>query len=915
MFTAEDLHRRVVRLLELCWILALVFAPLYFDIFSSRIFEPDKIAIIRSLGLVAVASMLFDMALVRAKGRQLPTIANPIAITTGGLVLAYLASTIFSVAPTVSIFGSYQRLQGVYSLLSYIAIGTALFFYLREQVLLDRLLFFIISTSVPVSIYGIMQHFNLDPVGWKGDVSFRVSSTLGNPIFLAAYLIMVVPLAMSKLYWSILNLRSPSIGDAAFSWGRFVAVTLILLLQNVALYLALVGGLAALRAPQVPTGQLPPFGPWWLFPAATAAFVGSGWAVKKLAGEGRGWTIAYTVGSALALLLMLAAIFLSQSRGPWLGLGLGLFVWTVGLFIVERHRAWAIVTAIVGLLLVVFLIVFNLAGSPLAPLRQVPYVGRLGQLLETQTGTGKVRLLIWQGALHLAIADPMRTAVGYGPETMIYVFGRVYPPELGHYEARTAVPDRAHNALLDAQVNTGLMGLLAYLSLFGTLIAAGLRAVRVTPDRKSRVILLGILSALVAHFVEIQTGIQIATTWLYFFLFAGLLAVMAYGPALSQAVPIAADAARSRRTTRHNSIRPKVAQPLPRSLWAAAVVLIVIVGWLAWTTNLRLILADMYLQLGQGIAAGGRSDLAVVAYRSATEVAPEIGYYRFALASGAIDVARKATNQQEQERFFALARDALLEATKIEPLNSDHPANLSRLLRLWATSRGDEAMLREAVQWSERAVSLSPNNPQLWDELAIAHSLLAERQTPVGSETWLVHMQEAQRAFQRALRLDPAYALTYIYQGDYYYRPQSDARSGCLSYAEAAKIDPQALAADGRAEDRVAYCKGAGLLTAVADGLRQYLDAHPDSFSAANTMGFVMYQLGEVQEALVYFQMAAAIDPRDFNTHKNLAVVYSDTGKYTEAVRELELAVSLAPQDQAGPMRDLLSLLRSKAGQ
>jgi len=34
-------------------------------------------------------------------------------------------------------------------------------------------------------------------------------------------------------------------------------------------------------------------------------------------------------------------------------------------------------------------------------LRETPYVGRLGKVLQTETGTGKVRVLIWQGVTEM----------------------------------------------------------------------------------------------------------------------------------------------------------------------------------------------------------------------------------------------------------------------------------------------------------------------------------------------------------------------------------------------------------------------------------------------------------------------------------------------------------------------------------
>ncbi len=917
MSTAEALHRWVARLIELCWLVALVSGPLYFNIFSSRIFEPDKIALLRSLALVTAGLILFDRFVLRAQGLKVK-LSNPLVWAVLGLAGANVLSSFFSVAPYATLLGSYQRLQGIYSLLSYMTIGAGIFLYLSEPEQLGRLKHFVISTAVPISIYGILQHFNLDPVGWKGNVTFRVSSTLGNPIFLAAYLILVVPVALSQLYTLVACLRNrPADKGGPERAGRLVLAVGLLILQNVVLYLALLGELAYLRLPVTAgQGDVPPLGPWWVMPGAIAVFVALGWAVMRLAGSGRMWIVASIAGTGVSLALVLTTIFLTQSRGPWLGLGAGLLVWTVTLLLIRGRRGWAVATLLGALALGALLVVFNLPSSPMAPLRDVPYLGRLGRLLETETGTGKVRLLIWRGAVQLAARDPLRAVVGYGPDTMFYVFGRVYPPELAHFEARNATPDRAHNALLDAQVNTGAVGLLALLGVFATACLTAVRGLRSMADSGEKVLLVGLSAAVAAHFVEVQTGIQIAATWTYFVAYLGLMGRLVYGAGLQhnpQDGQIVTD--KNRGSRGRGQKKPAGGRPLGMPTWVAAAAMGVVIAWLAWYTDLRLIVADMYLQLGQAIGAGGRLDIALAAYIRASETAPDQGYYRFAVAGGAIEMARRAGSQAEQERYFSMAKAALLEATRIEPLNSDHPANVARLLRLWGSATRDPGKLEEAVGWTRRALELSPNNAQLWDELGIGYSMLAQAVGADRRDQWLQNMEEAWRAFQHSLELDPIYAISYIYLGDYYYRPQNDGRAACTSYARALGLDPGALTLDNRAEERVAFCQANGNLGDLVDVLTSYAQRNPDSFQANNILGFVLYHVGRLQEAVDYFRRAEALAPQDFNIHKNLAVVYSDTGRYVDALAELEEAIRLAPQDQAEQLRGLLPYLRSKAGQ
>src|SRR5439155_9317235 len=119
---------------------------------------------------------------------------------------------------------------------------------------------------------------------------------------------------------------------------------------------------------------------------------------------------------------------------------------------------------LVGVLLVgAFLVVFNLPESPLAKYRDLPYIGRLGTLLQGDAGTGKVRTLIWGGAEQMILSSPARTLFGWGPEGMYVGYNKFYPPDLAHWELRNATPDRSHDFYIDQMVIMGVVGLAAYL--------------------------------------------------------------------------------------------------------------------------------------------------------------------------------------------------------------------------------------------------------------------------------------------------------------------------------------------------------------------------------------------------------------------------------------------------------------------
>lgn len=450
------------QIIEAGWLLALVIVPLFFNVYSSRVFEPDKISLLRSIATIMavawVAQRIEAITRPTSGGERAPGQPNalerflraPLVVPTLLLVMVYILASITSVAPRASLWGSYQRLQGDYTTFSYIIVFLLMTQTLRRREQLDRLLTTIVLTSVPIALYGLLQHYEMDPLPWGGDVSFRVAANMGNAIFIGAYLILVVPITLVQV-----------LREAGKAWAEFP--------QRLRLPLGLFFGVvwaaqsvawAVLRFERgLITSIL-----MLVMLALAAAWQRKPLARFLLAG-------AYSV----ALTLQLVCIFFSQSRGPWLGLAAGLLLFGLLYVFMRRWRVVAVAFVGAAVALAALLVVLNIPGSPLASVRDVPYVGRLGRLTEIDEGTGKVRVLIWEGASKMLTSNPARAAIGYGPEAMYVAYNPFYPPDLAHYEARNASPDRSHNEAFDALVTTGVVGYLVYMFFFTSIFYYGIK--------------------------------------------------------------------------------------------------------------------------------------------------------------------------------------------------------------------------------------------------------------------------------------------------------------------------------------------------------------------------------------------------------------------------------------------------------
>ncbi|MFQ5812355.1 MAG: tetratricopeptide repeat protein [Anaerolineae bacterium] len=646
------------KIIEAGWLAAVIVVPLFFNVYSDRVFEPDKLTLLRSIALVMAVAWVIKMLEGGSWRLEVGSwkLRTPLVLPTLLLVTVYILATLASVAPRASLWGSYQRLQGTYTTFSYIVVFFLALQGLRTREQIERLVTVAILVSLPISLYGILQHYGRDPLPWAADVTGRVASNMGNSIFVAAYLIMVVPLTLARVvesFSAILADEEGVISDVALAtcYVFILAAQLICIFfsQSRGPMLGLLAGLfsfvllSLIILRQRAEDQ-------------TSLNLSDG--VKAIATVILGGLVGFIVGMVGGLLLGKIGFFggapdrtLLSAIGFLVGIVSG--VACIG-FLVILRKGWKwlwLAWIIEALVVVAFLIVFNLPGSPIASWRELPYIGRLGRVFETETGTGLVRVLIWEGAVEMTTPhepiqypsgqpdrlNPVRPLIGYGPESMFVAYNRFYPPDLAHVEARKASPDRSHNETFDALVITGLVGFVAYILLFGSVFYYGYRWLGLIEDSRQRNVFIGLflgaglaaalllwrwkgaafvgvglplgialglagylvvsavvfysraeeqgsreagkqgstganlqpptsnfqfllialVSALLAHFVEINLGIAIAATRTYFWVYAALMVAAGYYSATAEAVVPVEVTKQPRRKRRRRSRRSR----------------------------------------------------------------------------------------------------------------------------------------------------------------------------------------------------------------------------------------------------------------------------------------------------------------------------------------------------------------------
>ncbi len=1036
------------RMMEIGWIAALITTPLFFNVFSSRIFEPDKIALLRSISLLVLVSWIIKAleATVNEKTFGISIrgiLQTPLLIPVIALISNYLISTLISVAPSVSLWGSYQRLQGTFTTYSYIVLFLSMVFNRPTANQIRRMVTVMVAVSLPVAVYGLIQRYKIDPIPWGGDVSVRIASTMGNSIFVAAYLIMVFPLTLGRIFESFQRM----LGSAVFQLRDFLLATsyvFIALLQVVALYFS------GSRGPAL----------GWL--ASLFFFAICLVAITKKR----------TYGLAIIAVSILVLIFLTVfnlPQSPFESL--------------KQHPS------------------IGRFGQLLDPQSNNARV-------RTYIWQGAVKLYGWHPPLEYPdgrkdVFNWLRPFIGYGPETMYVAYNRFYVPELTQVERRNASPDRSHNETWDSLIITGGLGFIVYVGLFLSLFYYGYRELDLIQNGREKkgfwiattscgvifsiafilwrgyayfgiafpmgmiaglfgylslkilvlnptyeikeppsesILMISLLSALLAHLVEINFGIAIVSTRTYFWVMAAMVVLLVGGADRTRQI---ADeevlehkpetSSKRKKRAGLSEIRNKTgvadldlrsdlmlgiivamimfvlgynfmnATELGSStfqiIWKSftevqkeatfqsnGILIVISLAWILssmlltgeensqhdhrstlirwirvlgfslsvallywiihasllaaivanqisnvqeildrirqyegllvdiylfifflmliyvlinpdkialsitrfgnqrsiiggifcfllsliviYQSNIRVIQADIAFKLGESFSKPGSWPVAIQIYRHAIELAPREDYYYLFLGRAYLENARELRDISQQEEMFSQAKSDLMLARSLNPLNTDHTANLARLYSQWSLFTQDEYLkeqrLLESDQYFAQAVSLSPNNSRIWGEWAVL--LMSDEKTH----------DQALSKLMKAYELDPTYDwISYLF-GEYYRlkaarMADSAERKGVIelaisNYHKAATISEDLNSKRTYFLMTAQLAIEAGLTTQAIDALENVLSlssTDPENWKYEQTLAQLYFQDGQQDKALLHAQNALKICPPD----------------------------------------------------
>lgn len=196
------------------YLFALLFflVPLVLFPETSELFEFNKMVLTYALTVLIAFVWLSRMVVERKIIFKRTFLDIPLVI----FLLSQLLSTLVSVDTRTSFLGYYSRFHGgLLSTISYTVLYWAYVSNIKRKGV-KKSFYALFASALVVSIYGILQHFGIDAHIWVQDVQSRVFSTLGQPNWLAAFIVALTPLTWafaisakeknsSRLFWYILS--------------------------------------------------------------------------------------------------------------------------------------------------------------------------------------------------------------------------------------------------------------------------------------------------------------------------------------------------------------------------------------------------------------------------------------------------------------------------------------------------------------------------------------------------------------------------------------------------------------------------------------------------------------------------------------------------------------------------------------
>lgn len=208
----------------------LIVVPLVFYTYTHDVFEFNKLTAFRIFTLLALLAFMARALLLGGVTLRASSLWPPIAL----VGLSSLLSTLWTNNLQTSIFGVYEDFEGILTIANYLLLWFLVHQFVRNLNEARKFLAAIVLAGVLAGGYGVAQNFGIDFIMWNPNTysASRLFGSLGNPNFLAAYLLMSLPVA----FIFFLNLDRPRTKSLLLAAVMIMAVSILFTKSRGALY-------------------------------------------------------------------------------------------------------------------------------------------------------------------------------------------------------------------------------------------------------------------------------------------------------------------------------------------------------------------------------------------------------------------------------------------------------------------------------------------------------------------------------------------------------------------------------------------------------------------------------------------------------------------------------------------------------
>jgi len=225
--------------------------------------------------------------------------------------------------------------------------------------------------------------------------------------------------------------------------------------------------------------------------------------------------------------LQFVAVLITQSRGPLIGLSIGLMVFVFGWLWIKYAAHIAQFWKRVGMVIAAGAVL----GIGIYLLRVPLGIQRIFNYSFAPDTSGHSRLMIAQSIYEAIWSRPL---LGFGPENIYVAYDKYYSiTPVSSYGELFA--DRAHSVILDQLASAGWLGLIVMLVVVAMLVWMAVRWIRRVDNPVQKILGLTLLAAAVAYFIQDLVEFDVIVHYIYLMLLAAVfVSLIASGDLPSQ---------------------------------------------------------------------------------------------------------------------------------------------------------------------------------------------------------------------------------------------------------------------------------------------------------------------------------------------------------------------------------------------